>query len=70
MMKNTSQFKKEMAAAAAAAGWRERYAMTHGKVKAYSVNGERFYKWTYSSLDEYQDANGATYNASRGVWVN
>lgn len=69
-MKNTSQFKKEMAAAAAAAGWREKYAMKNGKVKAYSINGERFYKWTYGVENPYQDANGATYNASRGVWVN
>ena len=67
---SSNQFEKEMEAAKKTAGYRERYAMNHGKIHAKSENGERSYTWTYSTLDPYQDANGATYNASRGRWVN
>lgn len=59
----------EMRAAFAAAGWRERYAMTHGNKSAVYINGEKCYKWTYSTKEEYQDANGATYNTARRVWI-
>lgn len=65
-----STFKKEMDAAFKAAGYRERYAMKHGKAKAFFQNGQRLYVFTYGADHEYQGANGAMYNATRGVWVN
>lgn len=51
-------------------GFRERYAMEHGNRATVYHGGEKCYKWTYSPAAEYQDANGATYNTARGVWVN
>lgn len=56
--------------ATAAAGWRERYAMEHGTPKAQYIRGEKCYIFTYSTAAEYQDANGATYNAYRRQWIN
>lgn len=53
-----------------AGGFRERYAMEHGNRATVFVNGEKCLKWTYDTRREYQDANGATYNTARGVWVN
>ena len=43
------------------AGARERYAMGHEKTSLffYVENGH-----------EYQDANGATYDQTRGAWIN
>lgn len=52
-----------------AGGFRERYAMEHGNRATVYINGEKCYKFTYSKYEEYQDANGATYNTARGVWV-
>lgn len=52
------------------AGWRERYAMEHGNRATIYINGEKCYKYTYSSNISYQDANGATFNVARGVWIN
>lgn len=51
------------------AGWRERYAMDNGNRATVYYNGEKCYKWTYSTADEYQDANGATYNTVRKAWI-
>lgn len=54
-----------------AAGWRERYAMQHGKREYITMaNGERVIKFTYSRRAEYQDANGAVYSINRGAWIN
>lgn len=52
------------------AGFREKYAMEHGKARKIKANGKVFYKFTYSKEDSYQDANGATYDATRKAWVN
>lgn len=61
----------EMARARAAAGWRERYAMQHGHANRYTdARGHICIRFTYSTLDEYQDANGATWDATTGEWVN
>ena len=60
----------EMQKAWTAAGFRERYAMEHGNRTTIYINGEKCYKFTYSSYTDYQDANGATYNTTRGAWVN
>ena len=62
--------KDEKATAAALAGYREKYAMKHGKPKKIQTNGRTLYKYTYSPADSYQDANGATYDATNKKWVN
>ena len=47
------------------AGWRELYAIEHGTPQRV---GDRI-TWTYSEAEEYQDANGATYDIERRRWV-
>lgn len=56
--------------AAAAAGWRERFTMENGNRATVYINGNKCYKYTYSKHIEYQDANGATFDTVRGVWIN
>lgn len=56
--------------AEAAAGYREKYALEHGKPTKKMVNGHTLYIFKYSASDPYQDANGATYDASRRAWIN
>lgn len=51
-------------------GWRERYAIQNGKRTIKTINGEKCYIYTYDNAEEYQDANGATYNTSRKSWIN
>ena len=60
----------EIKKARAAAGWRENYAMDHGGSEIIYINGHKCYKFTYSEKDDYQDANGATFDTVRGVWIN
>lgn len=60
----------ERATAAAKAGYRELYAMKNGKETKRTENGETLYIFTYSEKDPYQDANGATWNATRKTWIN
>lgn len=65
-----SRFKsEEMRNAYEAGGFRERYAMEHGNRSVVCENGHACFKFTYSKNDEYQDANGATYDTVRGEWV-
>ena len=61
---------KEIAAARSVAGWRENYAMDHGASEIIYMCGHKCYKFTYSENDPYQDANGATFDTVRGVWIN
>lgn len=61
---------EEMRTAYRLAGWRERYAMENGNRATIYENGEKCYKFTYSTAKEYQDANGATYNTARRAWTN
>lgn len=61
---------EEMRTAYNLAGFRERYAMEHGNRATIYQDGEKCYKWTYSTANEYQDANGATYNTARRAWTN
>lgn len=61
-------FEKEKAFQAA--GWRERYAMKHGSPEIISIKNHRCIKWTYSLNEPYQDANGATFDTVRRVWIN
>ena len=51
------------------AGFRERYAMEHGNRATVYINGHKCIKFTYSKSIEYQDANGATFDTVRGVWI-
>ena len=51
------------------AGWREKYAMKNGNKSIKYVNGRVLYVWTYDKHREYQDANGATFDATNGRWV-
>jgi hypothetical protein len=50
-------------------GIRERYAMEYGNATAVYINGEKCIKYTYSKHNPYQDANGATYNTVRKMWI-
>lgn len=59
----------EMRTAHAVGGWRERFAMQHGNKTIIYINGDKCYKFTYSTKEEYQDATGATYNTARRVWI-
>lgn len=60
----------EMQKAYKAGGFRERYAMENGNKAVIYVNGQKCYKFTYSTHKEYQDANGSIYNTVRGAWIN
>lgn len=60
----------EMKKAYAAGGFRERYAMENGNKATVYINGHKCLKFTYSANKEYQDANGATYDTARQMWVN
>lgn len=51
------------------AGCRERYAVEHGKKSVIYVGGNKCFKFTYSKLLEYQDANGAIYDTVRECWI-
>lgn len=53
-----------------AGGYRERYAMQHGAPRAVIINGNKCIIWYYAPSDPYQDANGATFDTVRGVWIN
>lgn len=56
--------------AKAAAGWRERYAIKHGKLNTIYIRDHKCLKFTYSPRAEYQDANGATFDTVTGQWIN
>lgn len=52
------------------AGYRERTAMEKGKLFSWKDHrGHIMWKFSYSPKEEYQDANGATYDVTEGVWV-
>jgi len=50
-------------------GYRERFAMEHGKPQPMYINGEKCYRFTYSKNEEYQDGNGAIYNVKQKRWI-
>lgn len=51
-------------------GFRERKAMEIGTLNLYKDHRNHImWKFTYSPKEEYQDANGATYDVTEGVWV-
>lgn len=51
------------------AGYREKYAMSNGQSEVVTINNHRCYKFTYSEDNEYQDANGATYDTVTKIWI-
>lgn len=51
------------------AGYREQYAIKHGNRATVYINGHKCIKFTYSASLKYQDANGATFDTVRGVWI-
>ena len=53
-----------------AGGFRERYAMQHGSPRVVIINGNKCITWIYCYSDEYQDANGATFDTVRSTWIN
>lgn len=59
----------EMKTAYKNGGYRERYAMENGNRTIIFINGHKCFKFTYSSRNEYQDANGATYNVDLEKWI-
>ena len=50
-------------------GNRERFAMKYGDVSIIYINGHKCKKYTYSEYEEYQDANGATYDTVTKKWI-
>lgn len=52
------------------AGYRERYAIKNGKKNIKYINNHKCYVYTYSDDEEYQDANGATYDTVTKNWIN
>ena len=51
------------------ASFRERYALMNGEMETQIIKGHKCYKFRYSSKDEYQDANGATYDTVTKKWI-
>lgn len=51
-------------------GFLERYAMEHGNKTIKFINGHKCLKYTYSPMEEYQDANGAIYDTVEKRWIN
>lgn len=51
------------------AGWRERYAMKNGNARKVCDGGRVLVVFTYSKFDNYQDANGATWDTTRRAWI-
>lgn len=71
MEKAKNQFRsEEMKTAYNVGGCRERYAMEHGNKSVVYCNGHKCFKFTYSRFNEYQDANGATYDTITKNWIN
>ena len=52
------------------AGFREKYAIEHGTAKRKTENGHILYIFSYSKADQFQDGNGATYDATLHRWIN
>lgn len=70
IMKSVRPTAKEETEMLQSAGYREKYAMSNGQSEVVVINKHRCYKFTYSEDDEYQDANGATYDTVRKTWIN
>ena len=51
------------------AGCRERYAILYGEIELKNIRGHKCYVFTYPEDDEYQDANGVTYDTVTESWI-
>ena len=60
---------EEMRTMCDSASFRERYALMNGEMETQIIKGHKCYKFRYSSKDEYQDANGATYDTVTESWI-
>lgn len=60
---------EEMKKAYSTSGFRERYAMENGNKTIIYISGRRCIKFSYDNKRKYQDANGATFDTVRGVWI-
>ena len=58
----------ESSKASAAGGWRERYAIDHGKAIQTEEGGHKVIRWYYDHNDPYQDANGAMWDVTEQRW--
>lgn len=66
-MKKTSEILK----AYQQGGFREKYAIDHAeKIERRQMGNHNLIIFRYSATDEYQDANGATWDATYKTWVN
>jgi hypothetical protein len=61
---------RELKQAMELAGFREKYAIENGKATVKYMNGHKLIIFNYSDSNEYQDANGATYDATKKAWIN
>lgn len=59
---------QEMRDAYLAGGFRERYAIDNGNKGIRWIDGHKCFRFTYSKNDEYQDANGATWDTVEKRW--
>lgn len=50
-------------------GWREHYAMENGTEMRCTFGGHDCLRYVYGEDDEYQDANGATWDIDAGKWI-
>lgn len=60
---------KTMQNAYLSAGYREKHAMDNGNREIKTIRGHKCYVFTYPLGDEYQDANGATYDTVTKEWI-
>ena len=61
--------KDEYTRALHTAGFRELYAVKHGTASHRVENGHDLYTYTYGKEHDFQDANGATYDATVNTWI-
>lgn len=50
-------------------GYRERYAMDHGRPEMKMYGDHKVVRFWYDSKDDYQDANGATWDTVTKQWI-
>ena len=50
-------------------GYRERYAMDHGRPEMKMHGDHKVVRFWYDSKDDYQDANGATWDTVTKQWI-
>lgn len=53
-----------------AGGYRERYAMTHGKYERIWKNGHAYLKFTLDPGIRYPEADGVVFDLQKRKWIN